>query len=375
VRHVVALRHHVPRPSICGYILLLCFGLIPRHAGVAQPQETTERSIQHRAAVAIDGLESWYDQRTGLYRTTGWWNSANAITTLADYSKFAHTRAFNSVFTNTFKAAQKTHLGFINDYYDDEGWWALAWIAAYDQTHHEQFLKMAQSIFSDMTGGWNDTCDGGIWWSKKQHYKNAVANELFLSVAAHLAARAASARQRSDYLAWANREWQWFKRSGMINRQHLVNDGLNAHCINNGGTTWTYNQGVVLGGLAELYFLDGNRALLAEANAIASAALSDSALVDKDGVLHEPCEPKCGADGTQFKGIFVRNLEELHSIAGSPQYKNFIVINADSIWNGARPPDYHLGLIWAAPYGEADASTQSSAADALVAAMQIADGH
>lgn len=322
----------------------------------------------------MTGLESWYDQVTGLYRTTGWWNSANAITTLADYSKAAHTREYNSVFTNTFKAAQRMHLGFINDYYDDEGWWALAWIAAFDQTHKEPYLQMAESIFSDMTGGWNDTCSGGIWWSKRRRYKNAVANELFLSVAAHLAGRAASAHERSDYRAWASREWLWFKRSGMINQEHLVNDGLNTHCINNGGTTWTYNQGVVLGGLAELYRHDGDPALLVEANAIASAVLSDSALVDKAGVLHEPCEPKCGADGTQFKGIFIRNLGELYTITRSPQYGKFVVINADSVWGAARSPEYHLGLIWSAPYGEVNASTQSSAADALVAAMRIAVG-
>ena len=54
-------------------------------------------------------------------------------------------------------------------------------------------------------------------------------------------------------LRWAKAEWSWFKGSGMINGSNLVNDGLTARCDNNHGTTWTYNQGVILAGLSQLY--------------------------------------------------------------------------------------------------------------------------
>ena len=101
----------------------------------------------------------------------------------------------------------------------------------------------------------------------------------------------------------------------MINGKGLINDGLGqGHadklqgmaCTNNGRTTWTYNQGVVLGGLAELSAANHDPALEAAAQKIATAAITQ--LVDENGILHDPCEPKCGADGVQFKGIFVRNL-------------------------------------------------------------------
>ncbi len=85
---------------------------------------------------------------------------------------------------------------FINPsgFYDDEGWWALAWLKAYDLTNDDRYLNMAVTIFDDMTNGWDfDACPGGIYWAKNHAdsngntpYKNAIANELFLAVGAGL---------------------------------------------------------------------------------------------------------------------------------------------------------------------------------------------
>ena len=87
---------------------------------------------------------------------------------------------------------------------------------------------MADAIFSNMQLGWETaTCGGGVWWSKDNKEKNAIENELFLAVAASLANRDADATIRSADLEWARREWSWFRQSGMINGQHLINDGLN----------------------------------------------------------------------------------------------------------------------------------------------------
>ena len=327
--------------------------------------------MQQRAALGITKLQSWFEPTTGLYRTTGWWNSANAITTLADYTRLTDDRQFAGVFPVVFSLAPRTNAGFLNDYYDDEGWWALAWIDVYDLTHEKRYLEMAGSIFRDMTRGWDETCSGGIWWSKERKYKNAIANELFLSVAAHLAARSGDEKEKARYLDWAEREWKWFAHTGMINADYQINDGLEAKCANNRKTTWSYNQGVILGALSELYRQTHDAKLLDSANAIARATLANAALIDKQGILHEPCEPKCGADGTQFKGIFVRNLARLYLTAPAPTYKDFLLRNADSVWKEMQPRKYEIGIIWNTPYGDANASTQSSGADALVAAIAV----
>lgn len=325
-----------------------------------------------RATEGVHALQTWYNSATGLYDTTGWWNSANGLTVLVDYARLSRTKEFHFVIANTFVAAQNKFPGFLNDYYDDEGWWALAWIDAYDLTANQLYLKTAESIFADMSSGWDGTCRGGIWWSKERHYKNAIANELFLSVAAHLANR--DSARRSEYLNWATREWTWFASSGMINAQGLINDGLgsphggtsDSNCANNGQTTWTYNQGVILGGLAELSKLSQDPSLGQSAQKIAVAAITH--LVDRDGVLHDPCEPHCGADGVQFKGIFVRNLAALHQMFPQAQYRSFVETNANAIWNRARGDSAQLGEVWSGPFSGAGAAAQTSALDCLVAA-------
>jgi predicted alpha-1,6-mannanase (GH76 family) len=363
------------RKLSCPFLILCVIGSLPARL----PAQTSAAgsfavSLKH-AATGIKTLQRWYDTSSGLYRTTGWWNSANAITLLADYARLSHNRRFDAVFRKTFVAAQKTSRGFLNNYYDDEGWWALAWIDAYDLTGDPQYLAMARSIFADMAGGWDNTCGGGIWWSKDRKYKNAIANELFLSVAAHLAVRDDGHRQ--EYLDQANKEWAWFRQSGMVNAEHLINDGLGIRdgqsdaktCINNGQTAWTYNQGVILGGLSELAKINPDPALLEAAKDIADAAIATMA--DKAGILHDTCEPNCGADGVQFKGIFARNLALLYRSSPQPAYKSFLENNAHAIWEHDRSRRFEFGVVWCGPFDGATAATQTSALDALLSAAFV----
>ena len=315
------------------------------------------------SAAGMKALQTWYVEDTGLWKTTGWWNAANAVTVLVDYSKVSGSADYRPAIANTFE--RNSAKSFLNEYYDDEGWWALAWTGAYEVTHDARYLDMAQRIFADMTTGWDKACGGGIWWKKSKQYKNAIANELFLSVAATLGNLTQDPQARAAYLDWAQREWKWFAASGMINADSLVNDGLDAECHNNHRTTWTYNQGVILGGLSALAKLSGDAKPLDAAQSIASAAVSR--LTDQAGVLHDTCEPdRCGNDAPQFKGIFARNLAQLTSPVRSARFQAFLRTNAEAIWKN-RDAENRFGLVWSGP-SAITAATQVSALDALLAA-------
>ena len=336
--------------------------------GVDAGVEPTVLRLQARGAV--ERLASMYTQGLGLYGFR-WWNSANALEAVIDYSVLTGDDEFAWHAPNTFEVNAEGE--FINELYDDEGWWALTWMKAYDMTADERYLAMSEVIFEDIVGGWDDECGGGVWWSKDRDYKNAITNELFLTIAARLYVRT----QKEEYLDWAEEEWAWFEASGMLNGDGLINDGLDDACANNGATTWTYNQGVVLGGLVALSEARGevaaDSALVAQAEAIADAALAADFLVGADGVLVEPCEPDCGGDGPQFKGIFMRNLSALRVALGTrgEKYEGFIEAQATSIRENATSEFDEIGLIWAGPFDEPEVARQGAGMDAINAALAL----
>jgi len=93
--------------------------------------------------------------------------------------------------------------------------------------------------------------------------------------------------------------------------------------------------------------------------------------------LTEPGEAETSpgdADRPQFKGVFMRNLHDFSRASGRPEYLAFIRRNAESIWANARNERNQFGLFWAGPFDRADACRQSSALDALNAAIPLTAG-
>ena len=112
-------------------------------------------------------------------------------TALVHYTRLTGDDTYRSVIANTFDRCKEFEVdddpenvwvcrNFINAWHDDAGWWVLVWIDACDLTGDERYLRMAETTFADMTTGWDDDCDGGVYWKKPNIGKHTITNGLFM---------------------------------------------------------------------------------------------------------------------------------------------------------------------------------------------------
>jgi predicted alpha-1,6-mannanase (GH76 family) len=348
--------------------------------------------LADHATAAVAALQHWYIDRSGLWaipgktpngpNDPGWWNSANALHALIDYMQLTGTRGYLNVVQKA--CARDEHTGFLNDFYDDEGWWALSLInaadLASDDDQKHEYLEKAKAIFADMERGWDErTCCGGVIWKKGTPGKNSIENELFLAVAVRLHQRVLFL-EREYYRLWIDKAGQWFYDKFIVaNPGHLIYDGLDQGGSTQGHeATFTYTQGVILGALVDMAAAGmkiAGQDPVAIARRIADAVLASPVLV-KDGVLTEFGAPSPGTstDSPQFKGIFMRNLSYLAAHVGAPGnagYVAFIRRNAASLLAANRNSAGQFGYRWQGPFDAPDAIRQSSALEAINAALRV----
>jgi predicted alpha-1,6-mannanase (GH76 family) len=156
----------------------------------------------------------------------------------------------------------------------------------------------------------------------------------------------------------------------MINSAGLVNDGIDSACQNNGGTVWTYNQGLAVGAAVELWRATGDPAKLAAARRLADAAITSPTL-SPNGILTESCDAAgtCDDNQKQFKGVFMRYLLDIANATGDSGYRSYAQRQADSIWQHDRDSLNRFGERWAGGASNVqDWRTQASGLGALLAA-------
>ena len=161
----------------------------------------------------------------------------------------------------------------------------------------------------------------------------------------------------ASYLEVANRTWNWIQKHSLIDpTTHLLADSLSlSTCKSGGGAGWTYQQGVLVGGLAELAV-----GMPASSNRFTDQAIQ---LVEgvkthmtRDGVLMERCDDKtgadaCNADARMYKGLFVRNVRYLIDNLARHQgnaalirnYTQWLTVNAKALTNSSCIPEPEQG--------------------------------
>ncbi|MDJ1482804.1 glycoside hydrolase family 76 protein [Cytophagaceae bacterium YF14B1] len=299
------------------------------------------------------GLNSHYWYASGKFFTmqmggaafnSNYWPNAHALDVLTDAylrkDKDATIKQQMDALIEGVKAANGN--SYINYYYDDMSWMMVASLRAYVATGDERFKSVADVLWTDVKGGWDNVTGGGLYWRKDRANKSTPAS----GPACVFAARLYQVTKNADDLAWATKLYNWL-RTNMIQSNGDVWDGINTSVTPYEPDTrlFTYNYGTVLGSALELYKITNDISYQSDAILIADAALArltrENVLVNGDT-----------GDGGLFNGIFVRYLTRLIIEGDLPStkrtnYINFLKINAQTLWSkGTTMPDILFGPDW-----------------------------
>jgi len=162
-------------------------------------------------------------------------------------------------------------------------------------------------------------------------------------------------------------------RTGMINTDiYQIEDGTKDDCTPNRNAHYTYNQGVAIAVLAEMYLQTNDKSYLELAEKIADATITTQ-LVTDEGILRE-MKPEIddSNDGVQFKGIFIRHLAFLYEVTKNPAYKDFILKNAESIiTKNYDPTSKSFGCYWYGPFHKESSAANACALECVIEAYNL----
>jgi predicted alpha-1,6-mannanase (GH76 family) len=359
-------------------IILLLTVLNSCQNSVPEPQ-TDWSAIAGTTSHAL--IENYWneDQNYFNYQNDGqsaefhYWPQAHALDVLLDaYSRTGDDYFLMYIYDWFEGVPEKNGGSFLNRYYDDMEWNALAMLRAYRLTGDEKFLEAVEIVWNDIQTGWNENAGGGLMWRKGEPYgKNACSN----GPAAILAARLFRENKNFEDLEWAKRIYQW-KREMLFDKEtgaiwdnvKETDNGLNF----NKDWIFTYNQGTFIAAAVELFDLTNDSTYLQDAIKATDYTLNQLSTAD------EILKSEGDGDGGLFKGIFIRYFTQLIQHHALPrekkqEYVDFLFHNAQTLWNQGTDKERMLfGSYWKTkPEGAVDLTIQLSGAMLMEAAAEL----
>jgi hypothetical protein len=324
-------RLRLPASILCLALLLI----------VAAPAGATSALDAARAVASYDSMQRYlFDARTGLYLETAGamtnaraWPASQAITAAIAIAALPSRRAAGDVPRHLRALDRRLRRGALyaawpgGDVYFDDNAWIAGTLLDWSQLQGSASARQrATALFARIVGAWDTNakhaCAGGVFWTAA--VGNRDRNTVTTANAALLGLRLYAATHSADYLTWSQRLLGWVDRC-MLGQDDLYWD----HIALDGTidtTYWSYNQGLVIGTLVELYAITGDAATLARAEQLGDAALAYfSDRWDSD----EPPE---------FAAVFFRYLLELAAVGGRQDYVSAAETYSEHAWSAWRNP-------------------------------------
>jgi len=368
--------------------IILFFLSNPANAAVYAPP--TPAMIRHELEI----LQTQYRKLLGSYKNSGWWNDAHNLEAILNASRYVGVDDYNGVVGHSYGLLRFRPWGnFINNIYDDESWWGITWVRAYQVTGNLKYLIRATRIHKQIANhAWTNTCGGGLNWKFLRKYKNSITNGVFLELSS-LLAEVSFGDERKYYLDWAYKVFDWVLQSGMLDKgTGLFADGTLSDCSSNHQLDWTFIQGVYIGAAATLFHLDGKQRWLDLGKSFIQGAWDHQT---ENGILFEKSchdsytatpwtpwvpgfvgQPSCMPDAVLYKGIFMKNLALFYeNLPAHDPFKqkieNFTRDQVAAIESGPRDDFGFVGLNWGEKSVIYSTSSETSGIEGLISGYRI----
>jgi hypothetical protein len=215
----------------------------PAVARRAQPESylrIAEDGVARAERLWRDGRRGWYDSRLGdrerhplatIWDATPLFEALDAIDIAAPSPAHrAAVAAFARGAERYYDATLRPTPGFapypgdrgqVRTWFDDDGWWGLAFLDAHRTTGTIRYLRDAQRAFAFIAAqGWN-RAGGGLWWNTSHPYlagEPLAAGSLLGSLLFKLTGGSFYREQVLKFLSWADAsfltERRLYKRTG-----------------------------------------------------------------------------------------------------------------------------------------------------------------
>lgn len=318
-----------------------------------------------------NSADFYFNYNNSGQQNFNYWPQAHALDVMIDAYNRTNNNLYKTTITQWFDGVKKKNGNtFLNEYYDDMEWNALAMLRAYNATQDERFKTGAIEVWKDIQTGWNSNAGGGISWKKDQPYsKNACSNGPACILAARLFQQFGDIKDKD----WALKIYDWEKENLFNPANGAVYDNIDSR-TGNIQKSWifTYNEGTFLGSALELYKITGEKGYLNDAVKAADYTLNN--LVDSNDRL---LKSEGDGDGGLFKGVFIRYFTQLIlspdlESATKKRYINFIRLNGETLWRkGTNKQLVLFSSYWKTKPGSTTELTTQTSGATLIEAMAI----
>ncbi|KAK6091322.1 hypothetical protein MT418_008167 [Batrachochytrium dendrobatidis] len=261
-------------------------------AAINSPPSDVETLKKTCAGIATNLIANYKPDRRGAIPDIGsdgiesrqWWESGVMWGAFGEYARYTKDLQFVPIVTNALSngsisntqvnskevgsflgADQRLGATLLGRWNDDIAWYGLATLTFAELTGKTallprsktiSYLQVAINTYDEIMQQHDPTtCGGGIFWSRDRtradtkDYKSVITNVQMMVHSAKLGIITGDPK----YMATADTLYKWLQTSGLITPDFHVWDGLSIpRCVKD-AREFSYNAGLLLGGLAYMY--------------------------------------------------------------------------------------------------------------------------